>query len=71
MVTCHYVERIWRILVTLNFLCNIYDHEENYPDELFNKHIKELINIIQENNKVITVKEGKGKFPLFVVIENG
>ena len=27
MVIYHYVERIWRILVTLNFLYNIYDNE--------------------------------------------
>ena len=27
MVIYYYVEIIWRILVTLNFLWNIYDHE--------------------------------------------
>ena len=25
----HYVERTWRIIVTPNFLYNIYDHEKN------------------------------------------
>ena len=27
MISYHYVERIWRIIVTPNFLYNIYDHE--------------------------------------------
>ena len=31
MVTYHYVERIWRILVTPNVLYNIYDHEKILP----------------------------------------
>ena len=28
MVIYHYVERIWRLLVTPDYLYNIYDHEE-------------------------------------------
>ena len=28
MVIYHYVERTWRILVTPNFVHNIYDHEK-------------------------------------------
>ena len=36
-----------------------------YPDETVNIHIQSLINIIQENNWVITTKKGKGKLPLF------
>ena len=65
MVIYHYVKRIWRILITPNFCYNIYDHEGNYPDEPVNIHIQPLINIIQDNNWVITIKKGKGKLPLF------
>ena len=58
MVIYHYVERIWRILVTPIFnitymIINIY-----YPGEPVNIHIKSLLNIIQENNLVITTKKG-------------
>ena len=41
-------------------IINIY-----YPGEPFNIHIQSIINIIQENNLVITTKKGKGKLPLF------
>ena len=41
-------------------IINIY-----YPGEPVNIHIQSLINIIQENNWVITTKKGKGKLPLF------
>ena len=36
-----------------------------YSHEPVNIHIKPLINIIQENNRVITTKKGNGKLPLF------
>ena len=36
-----------------------------YPCEPVNIHMKSRINIIQENNWVITTKKGKGKFQLF------
>ena len=36
-----------------------------YPGEPLNLRIKLLINIIQENNWVITTKKGRGKLPLF------
>ena len=39
MVIYHYAEIIWRILVTPNFLYNIYDHEKYYPGELVNIQI--------------------------------
>ena len=65
LTTDHYIERIWRILVTPNFLYNIYDDEKYYPVEPVNMHIQLLINIIQKNNLVITTKKGKGKLPLF------
>ena len=65
MVIYHYVEIIWRILVTPNFLYNIYNHEKNYPGEPANIHIQPLINIIPDNNWLITTKKGKGKLPLF------
>ena len=54
----HYVEIIWRILVIPNFLYEIYDHEKYYPGEPVNIYIQSLINIIQENNWVITTKKG-------------
>ena len=65
MVIYHYVEIIWIIIITPNFLYDIYDHEKYYPGEPVNMHIQLLINIIQENNWVITTKKGKGKLPLF------
>ena len=58
MLIYHYVERIWRILVTPNILYGIYDHEKYYPGEPVSRHIRSLINIIQENNRLITTKEG-------------
>ena len=41
-------------------IINIYD-----PGGPVNIHIQSIINIIQENNLVITTKKGKGKLPLF------
>ena len=46
MVIYHYVERTWRILITPDFLYNIYNHEFFYPVEPGNIHIQPLINII-------------------------
>ena len=65
IIIYHYVERICRIIVTPNFLYNIYDHEKYYPGESVNIHIQSLINLIQEKNWVIATKKGKGKLPLF------
>ena len=43
-------------------IMNTYD-----PGEPVNIHIKPLINITQDNNRVIiTKKKGKGKLPLFI-----
>ena len=58
IVIYHYVERIWIILVTPIFyityiIINIY-----YLGEPVNIHIQSVINIIQENNWVITTKKG-------------
>ena len=36
-----------------------------YPVGPVNIHIQSLINIIQENNLVVTIKKGKGKLLLF------
>ena len=41
-------------------IINIY-----YLGKPINIHIQSLINMIQENNRVITTKKGKGKLPLF------
>ena len=58
MVIYHYVERIWRIIVTPDILYNIYDHEKYYPDEPVNVHIQSLIHIILEKNRLINTKKG-------------
>ena len=58
MVVYHYVDRIWIILVTPNFLHNIYDREKYYPGEPVNVYIQSLINIIQVNSWLITIKKG-------------
>ena len=65
VVIYHYVERIWRILVTLIYMDNIYGNKKYYPGEPANIHIRLLLNIIEDKNRVITTKEGKGKAPLF------
>ena len=38
---------------------------KDYPGEPINIHIQPLINIMQDNNRVITTKKGKGKLPIF------
>ena len=58
MIIYHYVEIIWRILVTPDFLYNIYDNEKYYTVEPVNIRMQSLINIIQERNWVITTKKG-------------
>ena len=57
MAIYHCVEIIRRILVTTNFLYNIYYHEKYYPDEPVDIHMQSLINIIQEKNWVINTKK--------------
>ena len=46
MVIYHCIERVWGIVVTLNFLYNIYDHEKYYPGDPVNINIQSLLNII-------------------------
>ena len=58
MVIYHYVERIWRIIVTPVFCITYMTINIYYPGEPVNIHIQSLINIIQENNWVITTKKG-------------
>ena len=58
MVIYHFFEIIWRILITTNFLYNIYDHEKYYTGEQVNKHIQSLINIVQGKNGVTIAKKG-------------
>ena len=58
MVIYHYVERYGEFSLPplFNITCmiiNIY-----YPGEPVNIHIQSLINIIHENNRVITTKKG-------------
>ena len=64
----HYVERIWVVLVTPFFFCITYTiTKKYYPGELVNRYIQSSINIIQDNNRVITKKKGEGTLPLFCV----
>ena len=58
MVIYLYAEKIWRIPVTPDFSYNIYDHEKYYSGKPVYIHIQSLINIIQENNRLITTKKG-------------
>ena len=41
--------------------------KQYYPGEPFNILIRSLIDIFQENNRVITTKNGKGELTLFCV----
>ena len=45
--------------------------KKHYIDEPVNLHMKSLINITRENNRVITTKKHKGKLPLFCVNVEG
>ena len=65
MVIYHYVERIWIILVTPIFCITYTIMNKQYSVEPVNIHIRSLINIILENNWLITTKKGKGKLPIF------
>ena len=70
MVIYHYIEIIWRIIVTPKFSYNIYDHEKYYPGEPVNINMKSLINVIQDKNWVTTIKRVRVNFHYFVVMEN-
>ena len=58
MVIYHYVERIWRILITPVFCITYMTINIYYSGEPVNIHIQSLINITQEKNWVITTKKG-------------
>ena len=60
MAIYHYLERIGKLLVPLIFWGMTYRIIYIYIGEPFNIHIQSLINIIQENNRVITNKKGRG-----------
>ena len=71
MAIFYYRERTRRIIFTIDFLYNIYDHEKYYPYEPVNVNIKSLINIIQDNNRLITTKKRvRLNYHYFVVMEN-
>ena len=66
MLICHYFDRILRILVTHNFLYNIYDHEKIlfvwtilYTYTIINKYYPGL------EIGLLPPKQGGGKLPLF------
>ena len=65
MIIFHYVDRIGEFLLSPIFFNYICDHEKYYTDEPFNIHIQSFINIIKDNNRVVTTKKGKGTLPLF------
>ena len=65
MVIYHYVEIIWKILVTPDFFITYMIMRKYYPGKSVNMHIQSLINIIQKNNRVIATKNVKGKLSLF------
>ena len=58
MVIYHYVERIWRILIAPDFCITFMTMNKYYSCEPVNIHIQPFINIMQENNRVITTKKG-------------
>ena len=58
MAIYRYVERIGEFLLPPIFSNNIYDNEKNYPYEPVNMNIVSLINIIQDNNRIINAKKG-------------
>ena len=65
MAVYHYLQIIWRILITPNFCMTYMTMNKYYLGEPVNRRIQPCINIIQDNNRVITIKKGKGKLPLF------
>ena len=65
MMIYYYDERIWIIFVTPDFCITYTIMNKYYPIETVSIHIQSLINIIKENNWVITTRKGKGKLPLF------
>ena len=72
MVIYHYVEIFWRIIVTPEFCIAYMIMKKYYPVKPVNIHIQSLINMIQENNWVITTKKRvRINDHHFVVIENG
>ena len=64
MVIYHYVEIIGGLLLLPTFLYKMYNKKIHYPGEPVNIHIKSLINIIQDNNRVTTIKKCNCKLPL-------
>ena len=53
------------LLLPLIFCITCTIMKKYYPGEPVNIHIKSLINILLDNNWVITAKKGKGKLPIF------
>ena len=65
MVIYHYIERIWTILVTLNFCIAYMIMNKYYPVEPVHIYIQSLMNIMQEKIGKLPTKKGKGILPLF------
>ena len=56
MVIYYYIDIIGEFLLPPFFSYNIYDHQKYYSGEPVSIHIQSLINIIQDNNLLITTK---------------
>ena len=66
MVICHYIERIGELLLPYIFLITYAIIKKYYSVEPISIHTRSLINIIQENNWVVTTKKGMFKLPIFI-----
>ena len=64
MVIYHYIERIEELSIPQIFRIIYTIMKKYYPGEPVNRHMKSLINTIQDRNRVITTKNGKVKLPL-------
>ena len=65
MAIYHYVDRIGDFLLPLIFCITYTIIRKHYTGEPVNIHILSLINIFQDNDRVITTKKGKVKFLSF------
>ena len=65
MVIYRYVEIIGELFLPPIFLYNLCYHEKYHPCEPVNIHMPLLLNIIQENNRVVITQKVRGKLTLF------
>ena len=70
IVISNYVDRIWRVVVAPNVCITYTIMSKYYPRETIYIHIQSLINIMKDNNWVITTKMVRINYHYFVVVEN-